>query len=377
MNIQFPKRQGTTMVSVEGWYNNTNIMKEPRKGRFTRRRQMTHDTQIERDQMEGALDRISENIQYVPRAQNNMIKVNYSNIGNPNAPKGTVAQPARNPYSIDVFRPPAISVIDMMPVSKQRLTNISTMVNPSYKQFIQDRNCQNVEKVINQENLRTNLTIGKVYSDKASAEIVPVVGSQYIQTTTQGELKTNKVGYNTNYDGPVHISSGVNEEHLTYSLSPMPTQYRDLTRETHHIDAGRYIIENPLLVKDANTNVSSNYRPVENKAVPITERRVESFSMQANKADQTTRYQWKYDQGPQTHLKAPIAEMQTNRASEISRNMDNSQIHTSTKYKTFYDATQRPEVKSTIPQAYTPRQEYTVNNNRLSKMQQQRPVSAF
>lgn len=90
MNIQFPKRAGTTMVSVEGWYNNTNIMKEPRKGRFTRRRQMTHDTQIERDQMEGALDRISENIQYVPRAQNNMIKVNYSNIGNPNAPKGTV-----------------------------------------------------------------------------------------------------------------------------------------------------------------------------------------------------------------------------------------------------------------------------------------------
>jgi hypothetical protein len=377
MNIQFPKRVGTTMPSVEGWYNNTNIMKEPRKGRFTRRRQMTHDTQIERDQMEGALDRISENIQYIPRAQNNMIKVNYSNIGNPNAPKGTLAQPARNPYSIDVFRPPAISVIDMMPVSKQRLTTINTMVNPSYKQYVADRNSQNIDKIINQENLRTEVTVGKVFTDKTSAEIVPQVGSQYIQDTVHGELKTNKVGFQSNYTGSVHIAGGVTQEHLTYSINPLPTQYIDLTRETHHIDPGRYITENPLLVKDANTNASSSYRPVENKAMPTTERRIESFSMQATKSDNTTRYQWKYDQGPQTHLKAPITEMFTNKASDISKNMDKSQIHTHTKYKTHYDPNQRPEIKTTIPQSYTPRQEFAINTNRLSKMQQTRPVSAF
>jgi hypothetical protein len=372
MNIQFPKRVGTTMPSVEGWYNNTNIMKEPRKGRFTRRRQMTHDTQ-----MEGALDRISENIQYIPRAQNNMIKVNYSNIGNPNAPKGTLAQPARNPYSIDVFRPPAISVIDMMPVSKQRLTTINTMVNPSYKQYVADRNSQNIDKIINQENLRTEVTVGKVFTDKTSAEIVPQVGSQYIQDTVHGELKTNKVGFQSNYTGSVHIAGGVTQEHLTYSINPLPTQYIDLTRETHHIDPGRYITENPLLVKDANTNASSSYRPVENKAMPTTERRIESFSMQATKSDNTTRYQWKYDQGPQTHLKAPITEMFTNKASDISKNMDKSQIHTHTKYKTHYDPNQRPEIKTTIPQSYTPRQEFAINTNRLSKMQQTRPVSAF
>ena len=33
MNIQFPKRVGTTMVSVEGgWYNNSNILREPLAG---------------------------------------------------------------------------------------------------------------------------------------------------------------------------------------------------------------------------------------------------------------------------------------------------------------------------------------------------------
>lgn len=376
MNIQFPKRVGTTMVSVEGWYNNTNIMKEPRKGRFTSRRQMTHDTQLERDFMEAGIDRIAEAIAYVPRNQNNMVKVNYSNTGNPNAPKGTHAQPARNPYSMDVFRGPSISNIDLLPVSKQRQTTIGVMAAPNYKEFVQQRNTQNIEKILNLENLKAEMKTGKVYSESAAVSIVPELGAQYIQERNLStQLNTNKVGYQSQYDGPVHIASGVTDEHLTYSLNPMATKDVDLSRETNHIDTGRYIIDNPLLVKDAQANTSSAFRPLVDNATPTTERRGQVFSAQATKSDGVTRFQWIPDQGPQTQLKAPIASLQTNRVSDITRDMDKASISIDPKYKFSVQA--RPEVKSTIPQAYAPRAEYTVNLNRLSTQQSGRVGSAF
>ncbi len=376
MNIQFPKRVGTTMVSVEGWYNNTNIMKEPRKGRFTSRRQMTHDTQLERDFMEAGIDRISEAIAYVPRNQNNMVKVNYSNTGNPNAPKGTHAQPARNPYSMDVFRGPSISNIDLLPVSKQRQTTVGVMAAPTYKEFVQQRNTQNIEKILNLDNLKTQLKTGKVFSESAAVSIVPQLGSQYIQDRNLNtQLSTNKVGYQSQYDGPIHIASGVTDEHLSYSLNPMATQDIDTSRETNILDTGRYIVENPLCVKDAQTNSSSNFRPLMDNATPETQRRGQIFSAEASKSDGVTRFQWIPDQGPRTELKAPVASMQTNRVSDVTRDMDKSSINVDPKYKFSVNA--RPEVKSAMVQAYTPRAEHTVNMNRLSSQQAGRVGSAF
>ena len=337
---------------------------------------MTHDTQVERDFMEAGIDRISEAIAYVPRNQNNMVKVNYSNTGNPNAPKGVQAQPARNPYSMDVFRGPAISNIDLLPVSKQRQTTVGVMAAPTYKEFVQQRNTQNIEKVLNLENLKTELKTGKVFSESAAVSIVPELGSQYIQNRTlTTELATHKVGYQSQYDGPVHIANGVNDEHLTYSLNPMATKDVDTSRDTNHIDTGRYIVDNPLLVKDAQTNVSSSYRPLVDNAAPTTERRGQLFSAQANVSDNVTRFQWIPDQGPQTQLKAPVTSMQTNRASDVTRDMDKASINVDPKYK--FNVLAHAEVKSAIPQVYTPRAEFTVNMNRLSNQQSGRVGCAF
>ena len=132
-----------TLPSVESWGTNMNIVKDPNKGIFTKRRDKVGDTQEILLAQDESGDRIAECINVYARGVNPMVSVSYDNYGN-NGGGGSRSyfgkQQVSLPYKPEVFIPPIQRQEDLVPLSRLPLK----LVLRFYKSGATECNSENV-----------------------------------------------------------------------------------------------------------------------------------------------------------------------------------------------------------------------------------------
>lgn len=162
--IQYPKNEHITLPSVEGWGTNLNILRDPPKAVWTRRRDKVSDTQdITRMIGEDGGDRICEMIKVYPRGINPHVSVSYSNYGTNGGQyrgvtgagimgknkachdgRSAIMGQAKLPYQLldaGAFRPPLMRQEDLMPLSRQPRASTSVWANKGFIKYISNPKC--------------------------------------------------------------------------------------------------------------------------------------------------------------------------------------------------------------------------------------------
>jgi hypothetical protein len=126
----------TSLSSVENWGTNNNILRDPPKSITTRRIDKVFDNSNIAQDIEGSGDRIAEMIMAYPRATNPMVGISYSNS---NMGAGSYqSKQSYLPYRVardGAFRPPILSPMDLMPLSRlpRNITSIEPILyNPDF-----------------------------------------------------------------------------------------------------------------------------------------------------------------------------------------------------------------------------------------------------
>jgi len=162
--IQYPKNEHITLPSVEGWGTNLNILRDPPKAVWTRRRDKVSDTQdITRMIGEDGGDRICEMIKVYPRGINPHVSVSYSNYGTNGGQyrgvtgagimgknkachdgRSAIMGQAKLPYQLldaGAFRPPLMRQEDLMPLSRQPRSSTSVWAKKGFIKYISNPKC--------------------------------------------------------------------------------------------------------------------------------------------------------------------------------------------------------------------------------------------
>ena len=162
--IQYPKNEHITLPSVEGWGTNLNILRDPPKAVWTRRRDKVTDTQdITRMIGEDSGDRICEMIKVYPRGINPHVSVSYSNYGTNGGQyrgvtgagimgknkachdgRSAIMGQAKLPYQLldaGAFRPPLMRQEDLMPLSRQPRASTSVWTKKGFIKYISNPKC--------------------------------------------------------------------------------------------------------------------------------------------------------------------------------------------------------------------------------------------
>ena len=130
--------------SVESWGSSMNIMKDPPKSIYTKRKDKVGTTSHITQQIEDSGDRHNEAILKFARGINQFTDIEYSNNGsnigrdNKIVPGGVIQSKLRNRIMKDGdFRPPIIAPQDLLPLSRPRRPNSSMVTNIDNVDFTQ------------------------------------------------------------------------------------------------------------------------------------------------------------------------------------------------------------------------------------------------
>jgi hypothetical protein len=155
-----------TLPSVDDWGTNLNIIKDPNKGVFTRRKDKVGDTQEILLAQDESGDRIAECINVYARGVNPMVGVSYNNYGKNGGQSGYTKQGGTKlPYRPEVFHPPVYRQENLMPLSRQPREWFYAIANPSINKIIHEMTCPEMKSSINVnvETSRRNVETQKQY----------------------------------------------------------------------------------------------------------------------------------------------------------------------------------------------------------------------
>lgn len=186
--------------SVEGWGTNMNIMKDPPKSIYTKRKDKVGTTSHITQQIEDSGDRHNEAILKFARGINQFTDIEYSNnasnIGrgatNNIVPGGVVQAKLPNRIMKDgEFRPPVIAPQDLLPLSRPRRPNSSMVTNIDNVDFTQKpysfehkekgreiKKNYNTQSVAPTKTFKIEKTIGQTMKDYIRDRIPMYVSSQ-------------------------------------------------------------------------------------------------------------------------------------------------------------------------------------------------------
>lgn len=187
-----------TLPSVEMWNTNMNILRDPPKGIFTRRKDKVGDTQQILLQQDDSGSRINECISVYARNVNPMVGVSYNNYGNTQRTGGGGARSATQatlPYKIDVVRPPILSPYDLQPLSRLPRTWFYTSTNPEFPGLVQNLQCNGLDKNIENFNIRSNLNVDSNkngMSETFSETSRQLPSSRSLKTPLEYQFETTK-----------------------------------------------------------------------------------------------------------------------------------------------------------------------------------------
>lgn len=187
-----------TLPSVEMWNTNMNILRDPPKGIFTRRKDKVGDTQQILLQQDDAGSRVNEFISVYARNVNPMVGVSYNNYGNSQRSGGgggTRSNQATLPYKIDVVRPPILSPYDLKPLSRLPRDWFYASTNPEFPGLVQNLQCNGLDKNIENFNIRSNLNVEpnrSGISDTFSETSRQLPSSRSLKTPLEYNYETTK-----------------------------------------------------------------------------------------------------------------------------------------------------------------------------------------
>jgi hypothetical protein len=154
----------TTLPSVDGWGTNLNILQDPTKGVFTRRKDKVGDTQEILLAQDESGDRIAECINVYARGVNPMVGVSYNNYGKNGGQSGCTKQGGvKLPYRPEVFRPPVFRQENLMPLSRQPRNWFYAIANPSINKIVHEMTCPEMKSSVNNETNHSNIKTQKQY----------------------------------------------------------------------------------------------------------------------------------------------------------------------------------------------------------------------
>lgn len=154
-----------TLPSTDMWGSSMNILKDPNKGIFTRRKDKVGDTQSVLLAQEDSGDRIAECINVYARGVNPMVSVSYNNYGN-NGGQNTISRGhggVKLPYRPEVFRPPVFRQEDLLPLSRQPRTWFYALTNPQMPDTVHQMECPDAKSSIQTKKLYHEAPSNKQY----------------------------------------------------------------------------------------------------------------------------------------------------------------------------------------------------------------------
>ena len=244
-----------TLPSVEDWGTNLNILKEPKKGIFTKKKEKVGDTNKALLEAEKAYDRIEEVINVYPRGVNPMVDISYNNYGS-NGSKTTsfknLNTGTRLPYKEEILRP-EIDLNANIPLSRIPYKSQTVKTNPSASKFINEMSLPELKKSVNttilnpkghfnkkfiketpfvftndskkeihEDILTTNLNVGKMQSTVGTfqSKIEHIDPKFYDTNKTNYSMNIGKKGlYNKNGSFNKNLDNTINENNLTMTVN--------------------------------------------------------------------------------------------------------------------------------------------------------------
>lgn len=167
--LQYPKRTHVTLPSVESWGTNNNIIRDPPKGIFTRRKDKALESSYLAEEIDASGDRINEVINVFPRGRNPMAPVSFSNSnaglrgGVTSHSNGRQAYPPMRIMRDGAFRPPVLTARELLPLSRQPRAFTSVSSNVEAPNYTVERSCTNPQREITE---RRKYALGTLPEDK-------------------------------------------------------------------------------------------------------------------------------------------------------------------------------------------------------------------
>lgn len=249
-----------TLPSVESWGTNMNIVKDPNKGIFTRRKDKVGDTQEILLAQDESGDRIAECINVYARGVNPMVSVSYDNYSN-NGGGGSRSyfgkQAVSLPYKPDVFIPPIQRQEDLLPLSRLPRNWFYAFTNPELPDVVQKMSCPEEKSSIESKKLNLNINSNKQYIKElpqVASTNQPQVHENIMKIQTDGTMTSNHEG--NFHDKIEKNNSKINTNKKIYeAFTNSSAPYKKYSIPT--TDIQRNIHEN-LLHQIVNTNKNDN-----------------------------------------------------------------------------------------------------------------------
>jgi hypothetical protein len=249
-----------TLPSVESWGTNMNIVKDPNKGIFTRRKDKVGDTQEILLAQDESGDRIAECINVYARGVNPMVSVSYDNYSN-NGGGGSRSyfgkQAVSLPYKPDVFIPPIQRQEDLLPLSRLPRNWFYAFTNPELPDVVQKMSCPEEKSSIESKKLNLNINSNKQYIKElpqVASTNQPQVHENIMKIQTDGTMSSNHEG--NFHDKIEKNNSKINTNKKIYeAFTNSSAPYKKYSIPT--TDIQRNIHEN-LLHQIVNTNKNEN-----------------------------------------------------------------------------------------------------------------------
>jgi len=151
-----------TLPSVEMWGTNMNILKDPSRSIHTRRVDKVGDTQSILLAQDESGDRICEMINVYSRGVNPMVSVSYDNYSNNAGTRALANTTAVSlPYKVENVRPPVLRQEDLLPLSRLPRNWFYSYTNPSFPELVQAEQCNEADRCLHPEILRTSAFTNK------------------------------------------------------------------------------------------------------------------------------------------------------------------------------------------------------------------------
>lgn len=196
-----------TLPSVQGWGTNLNIMKDPPRGIFTRKKTRVGDDNRILDEIKGSGNRVAENIMVYQRGVNPFVEVDMGGSGTQGGGLTSISkvQP-KLPHRIlnnGAFRPPShiFEQRNILPLSRLPRRAVHVATNPESIRYEKLVNPDYVKAASNPKLVIENFQVDKRFANKDGYsnydyQLDKNVPNHSMKTNIQGLQKFGQMNYN-------------------------------------------------------------------------------------------------------------------------------------------------------------------------------------
>jgi hypothetical protein len=249
-----------TLPSVDNWYNNTNILKDPPKSIHTRKIDKVGETSSITTMIDESGTRSCEYINQYARGVNPFVSVDYGNNGNNGGQRTNGIQiggqqQAKLPYRIlqnGQFRPPILRQENLYPLSRLPRVWTNALTNPAYPNFAKKiKNCKDddIMKEVRNKTLKVCVRPNAVFKLEK-----PITEPFEVKYVIQNPLKTTaNSGIRTMDRTQQYVqepSNGIDHNNLHVNA-------RTNVNKNIYLNNSEFYV-NPYLQENLNINANTN-----------------------------------------------------------------------------------------------------------------------